>query len=112
MKYHTLNIFWVRIGQRFPVLENVTPIAFVIEALRAVFFFDVDGKAVPGSAWIAVAAAEGQRQVSVAQADQVSGTSRMGMSVQFGNVDFFWEGGKEIGLSFDKLPVVCGSQIQ
>ena len=68
---HALDIFGVRIGQRFPVLEDIAPVALVIQLLRAVRLLDVDRKAVPRPAGVAVPAAEGQRQVGVAQADQV-----------------------------------------
>ena len=57
-------------AEGFPVLEDVAPVALVaIDQLVTVV--DADGVPVPGPAWIAVAAAEGERQVAAQQACQL-----------------------------------------
>jgi hypothetical protein len=75
---HVFNIFRVGTGQRFPVLENVTPIAFVIEPLGSIRVFDLDRKPIPRTAWIAMSAAEGEGQVRRGEADQVWLTAQVG----------------------------------
>ena len=57
--------------QRLPVLENVAPVALVGQQPIAVFVFQFDGELVPGTTRVAVAAAEGDRQVLVAETRQL-----------------------------------------
>jgi hypothetical protein len=57
--------------QRLPVLEQVTPVALVIEHRLAGGVADGDLEVIPRPAGIAVAAAEGQRQVLLGQAFQI-----------------------------------------
>ena len=68
---HALDVTGEGERQRFPVLENVAPVALVVEDPLAVLALHLDGEDVPGAAGIAVAAAEGQRQVLVRQPLQV-----------------------------------------
>ena len=62
-----------REGKRegFPVLEDVTPVALVIQNPRPVRIFRGDGEAIPRAARIAVPPAEGQRQIFPAEPLQV-----------------------------------------
>ena len=55
---HAFDIFRVGISKRFPVLENVAPVALIVELARAVGLLHVDGKTIPGPARIAVTAAK------------------------------------------------------
>ena len=62
---HALDVTGKRKSQRFPVLENVAPVALVIEYPLAVLGLHFDGEDVPRPAGIAVTPAERQRQVFV-----------------------------------------------
>ena len=56
---HTLDEVRIGVGQGFPVLENISPVAFVIQNFRAIHFaMRIDGKAVPGAAGITMASAK------------------------------------------------------
>ena len=59
-----------RLGQGFPVLENVPPVALIIEHPPARRIPGGDGEAVPRPARVAVAPAEGQGQVFTADSLQ------------------------------------------
>ena len=58
-------------AQRLPVLEDVAPVALVVQCALAVAVAHADREAVPGPAGVAVAPAEVQRQVLVAQPREV-----------------------------------------
>src|ERR1035438_6512583 len=62
---HALDVTGKRQRQRFPVLENVAPVALVVEDPLAVLGLHFDGEDVPRPAGIAVTPAERQRQVFV-----------------------------------------------
>ena len=64
---HVLDEFRIAEGQRFPVLKDVAPVAFVGEQPVAELVLELDGKAVPGAARVAVAAAECNGKVFVAE---------------------------------------------
>jgi hypothetical protein len=54
-----------------PVLENVPPVAFVIQDFRSVMLvMGIDGKPVPGPAGISVSSAELQRQIFKAESPE------------------------------------------
>ena len=63
-----LQVAGVRAAERLPVLEDVAPVALVPSLPVAVVRLDVDGEVVPGTAGVAVAAAEAERQVRRAEA--------------------------------------------
>ncbi len=71
---HLLDKLRIRPGQRLPVLENIPPVALVIQFLRSVRLFEIDREAVPGTAGVAVPAAKGQRQVLITQPLQLCRT--------------------------------------
>jgi hypothetical protein len=56
-----------RVRERLPVLEDVAPVALVVEPQAAVAVAHVDREAVPGAAGVAVAPTEGERQVRAAE---------------------------------------------
>ena len=58
-------------AQGFPVLEDVAPVALVVQRPVAVAVADADGEPVPGPAGVAVAPPEVEGQVLVAQALEV-----------------------------------------
>ncbi len=58
---HAFDKFRIRPGQRFPVLEDIPPVAFIIQLSGTIGVLDVDRKTIPGTAGIAMPAAEGQR---------------------------------------------------
>jgi len=68
---HGLQEGGVAEGQRLPVLEDVPPVALVVVELGTAGLAHLDGEDVPGAAGVAVAAAEGQRQVLPSQPLQV-----------------------------------------
>ena len=58
--------------ERLPVLEDVAPVALVIQNLGAVdLAVGIDREFIPGPAGIAVSAAEFKRQILLAQAVQI-----------------------------------------
>src|ERR1035437_7161885 len=57
--------------QRLPVLENVAPIALVVQYAIALIILDLDSKYVPGAAGVTVTAAESKRQVFVSQSVEI-----------------------------------------
>ena len=63
-----LQVAGVRAAERLPVLEDVAPVALVASLPVAVVRLDVDREVVPGTAGVAVAAAEAERQVRRAEA--------------------------------------------
>ncbi len=61
---HAFHELRIAVCECFPVLENIAPVALVVQDLRAVFFVvGVDGELIPRAAGVAVAAAELERQV-------------------------------------------------
>jgi hypothetical protein len=65
---HRANVGRLAGHQRLPVLEDVAPVALVVDDAPALGVAHPDGEAVPRAARVAVAAAEGQRQVLEQQA--------------------------------------------
>ena len=60
---HVWNVFRVGNKESFPVLENITPVAFVVEYLIAVLIGEGNVELVPRSGWVAMSAGEDNRHV-------------------------------------------------
>src|SRR6476620_9419783 len=58
---HAFDIFRIGIGESLPILEDITPVAFVAQFQRSIRFLDIDHKTIPWSAGIAMPATECQR---------------------------------------------------
>ena len=72
LENHAFDELGVGVHQGFPVLEDVAPVALVVQNFRTgLFVAQVDGKAVPRTAGVAVPAAEFQRQVFGTQSLEV-----------------------------------------
>ena len=61
---HRAHVLGLARDQRFPVLEDVAPVAFVVDDPPPARIPCADRELVPRSAWVAMASAEGQRQVA------------------------------------------------
>ena len=61
----TFDVSRERKGKSFPVLENVTPVALVVQVLRPIGVFEIDGEVIPGSAGVTMPTAECQRQILI-----------------------------------------------
>lgn len=56
---HTLDKLWIGMCQSLPVLKDVSPVSFVIQYFGTIQFTrSIDGKSVPGPAWIPMSSAE------------------------------------------------------
>ena len=82
-----------REGKRegLPVLEDVTPVALVIQNPCPVRIFRGDGESIPGAAGIAVPPAEGQRQIFPAEPLKVGVSAFHRQRQQAGVVNAFAE---------------------
>lgn len=68
--HHALHEARVRMRQGFPVLEDVPPVALIVQYLRAIYLTaGIDGEFVPGAAGVTVTAAELQGHVLQAKAE-------------------------------------------
>ena len=82
-RHHALDVVGEGVRERFPVLEDVAPVALVVEPRSAVGVADLDREAVPGPARVAVSAAEGERQVGAARAFEVGVADRARRADEF-----------------------------
>ncbi len=57
----------IALREALPILENVTPVALIGVKRTALFVLDVDVESIPGTARVAVATAEAQRQILMRQ---------------------------------------------
>ena len=104
---HALDELGIGVDKGFPILEDVAPVALVVEDLGAVFLVaEVDGKPVPRAARVSVAAAELQRQVLGAQALEVEVLGLGGLLLQEEEVELF--GPRGHGLLFLEEDLVVG----
>ena len=115
LENHAFDELGVRVHQGFPVLEDVAPVALVVQNLRPGFFVtQVDGEAVPRTAGVAVAAAELQRQVLGAQALEVEVVVLSSLGLQEGQVELLGPPLHELGLLEEDLvvgPVDVGHEV-
>ena len=112
---HALDELGVRVHQGFPVLEDVAPVALVVQNLRAsLLVAQVDGEAVPRAAGVAVATAELQRQVLCAQALEVEVVVLASLGLQEGQVELLGPPLHELRLLEEDLvvgPVDVGCEV-
>ncbi|MBL7774517.1 MAG: hypothetical protein JNK89_00855 [Saprospiraceae bacterium] len=57
--------------ERFPVLKNIAPVAFIVQNFGTILIPGIDRKPVPGPRRVAVPAAEFERQVFLCQSNEV-----------------------------------------
>ena len=115
LENHALDELGIRVHQGFPVLEDVAPVALVVQNLRPSFFVaQVDGEPVPGTAGVPVATAELQRQVLCAQALEVEVVVLASLGLQEGQVELLGPPLHELGLLEEDLvvgPVDVGHEV-
>ena len=112
---HPLDELGVGVHQGLPVLEDVAPVALVVEDLGAVLLVaEVDGEPVPRAAWVTVAAAEFQRQVLGAQPLEVEVLGLGGLLLEEEEVELLGPAGHGLLLLEEHLvvgPVDVGHEV-
>ena len=75
---------WVRQSQRFPVLENVTPIALVRQTTRTILVAHANVEHVPRPGGITMATSKPEGEVFIGQPKQLRVIVGLGFTQQFG----------------------------
>ena len=115
LENHALDELGVGVHERFPVLEDVAPVALVVQNLRpGLLVAQVDGEAVPRTAGVAVTATELQGQVLCAQALEVEVVVLSCLRLQKGEIKLLRPSGHQLGLLEEHLvvgPVDVGHEV-
>ena len=115
LENHALDELGVGVHERLPVLEDVAPVALVVQNLRpGLLVPKVDGEAVPWTAGVAVTATELQGQVLCAQALEVEVVVLSCLRLQKGEIKFLRPPGHQLGLLEEHLvvgPVDVGHEV-
>ena len=102
----------VRLQQRLPVLEDVSPVALVGEQLPADVVPDVDREPVPRPARVAVPAGERQGQVLEHQPDEIGVARRIGELADVAELGPLAERRQRLGVTIAAGPVANAEEVE